>query len=356
VSTPTPGAIAITSITPSTVTEGDVITIIGENFGSTLGDSNVTFDGVPAANIQSANNTTIVCRVPDIPSLGGGTPPSSVSVAVQVSNFVTSATRFITVHPFTTPVVGSIEVVYQDASPDPLTAGVDNDFKFRLISNASQLVPVLLTPTLTGPSWPVTLLNASKQPLTGNTIQLASTDSVDFFARVSVPTGTNGTAFQIGVSGSAPGLANASSGMQSLTMGQFADPDETFTLAPTSTTPSGALSGTTLSAKVNQELDVFMDGEFTVADSYEVTLTLVPPSAPGWHPDLAEPAVNADGKHIVTVSQADINNAPNHRAGEAIAFSLTPDSTATNAQIRIVVKGASATSSRTFTFDLHPHA
>jgi len=275
---------------------------------------------------------------------------------VEVSNFVTSATRFITVHPFKAPIAGSMEIVYEDASPDPLTAGVDNDFKFLLTSNASQSATVTLTPTLAGAAWPVALLDASKQPLTGNAVTLASGANATFFARVSVPSGTNGTAFQVGVSGSTPGLATASSGNQAFTVGQFADPDETFTLAPTTTKPANALSGTTLSAKVNTEVDVGFDGEFTVADTYAVTLQLVPSNAPGWTTDIGTPPKDPNNQHVIPVSQADINAAAGGRVPKSIMIAVLPDGTATDAQMRVVVKGANATSSRTFTFDLHPHA
>jgi len=350
------GSIEVDSIVPSTVTEGDLITINGHNFGSTLGDSIVTFDNVPPAQIQSFSDTAIVCKVPGIPSLDVPNPPTSVSVAVEVSNFVTSATRFITVQPFKAPIAGSLEIVYQDASPDPLTAGVDNDFTFLLTSNASQSTTVTLTPTLTGAAWPVTLLNASKQPLTGNAITLGSGANATFIVRVSVPTGTNGTAFQVGVSGSTPGLATASSGNQAFTVGQFADPDKTFTLAPTTTTPSNALSGTTLSAKVNTEVDLNFDAEFTVPDTYAVTLALVPPAAPGWTTDIGTPPKDPNNQHVISVSQNDINAAAGGHVPKTITIAVLPDATATDAQMRVVVKGANATSSRTFTFDLHPHA
>ena len=356
VSVPSSGSIAITNITPSVVTEGDVITITGENFGATLGDSVITFDTVPAAQIQSVSNTTIVCKVPPIPSLHVTSPPSSVSVAVQVSNFVTSATRFITVHAFVPVISGSIALDYQDASPDPLTAGVDNDFKFLLTSDASLSTTVTLTPELTGAGWTVALLDATKAPLTSGSIVLASGASANFFVRVSVPTGTNGTAFQLGVSASTPGLATASSGDQSFTVGQFADPDNTFTLATTTTTPSNALSGTRLSAKVNTEVDVNMDAEFTVADNYEVTLTSVPSSIPGWTTDIGTPAKDVNNKHIIPVTQADINNAVGGHVPKTITIAVLPDGTATDAQLRVVVKGANASSSHSFTFDLHPHA
>jgi len=349
-------SIAITSVTPSTVTEGDVVTIAGSGFGSTLGDSNVTFAGVPTTQIQSFSDTTIVCKVPGIPALDVPSPPSSVSVSVQVSNFVTSASRFITVQPRVVAIAGSLEVVYQDASPDPLTAGQANDFQFLLTSNASQSTTVTLAPTLTGAAWPVSLLDGSKQPLTGGAITLASGANATFFVRVAVPTGTNGTAFQVGVAGSTPGLATASSGNQDFTVGQFADPDESFTLSPTTTTPSGALSGTTLSAKVNQEVDVNFDAEFTLADNYTVTLALVPSGASGWTTDIGTPAPNPSGAHVIPVTSADLANAAGGHVPKTITIAVLAAAAATNAQMRVVVKGANATASRTFTFDLHPHA
>lgn len=358
VSSPPPdtGPIAITSITPGSVTEGDTITIVGENFGPTLGDAIVSFNGTNATNFTSWSDTQIVCAVPSIPALDVASPPASLSVGVQVSNFLTSATRFITVAPRTHAVTGTFEIVFEDASPDPLTAGTNNDFEFLVTSNASQAITISLTPAVTGASFSASLLDSSKNALSSSQVTVASGAHTTVFVRVAVPTGTNGQNFQVALTGTAPPLANASSGAQSFTVGQFADPDETFTLAPTTTSPSGALSGTTLSAKVGQELDVFMDAEFTVADDYEVTLALVPSSASGWQTVIGNPAAGAGGTHVITVTQQDVNNAPNNRVAKTIELGMIPSSGATDIQLRVVVKGASATASRTFTFDVHPHA
>ena len=140
------------------------------------------------------------------------------------------------------------------------------------------------------------------------------------------------------------------------TVGQFADPDNTFTLASTTSSPGGALVGSTVTAQFGQEVDVFMDAEFTVADSYEVTLTAIPANPPHWTIVIGDPPQNQQGKHVHTVTQQDIDNSVDGRVPKTIEIGVVPDTGAADAQLRVVVKGSAATKSHTFTFDLHPTA
>ena len=174
--------------------------------------------------------------------------------------------------------------------------------------------------------------------------------------RVAIPQGTNQTPFTVAATATSSGVQSGSTGGLDMIVGQNADPDSSFTLAPSTVSGAGNLSGSTVSLKVGVETDVFMDAEFTVADDYEVTLTSVPASPAGWNIDLATPAVNQSGHHVIPVSSQDVANAPNHQVGEAIAFSLIPPQNATPIQARVVVKGSNATKSHTYTFDVQPHA
>lgn len=348
------GSIAVDSVTPGTATEGDTVTIAGANFGPTVGDSFVTFDNVPPVQIVSWSGSTIVCKVPTIPSLHGSNPPNSVSVAVQVSNFVTSATRFITVKPFLQQQSGSFEVQYKDASPDPVTANTDNLFEFTVKSLAALQTNVTLTPTLTGAGWAPVVLDDSQQPLPGNQLTIASGATKTFYVKVPIPSNTNGTAFTVEVNATATGVQTGAANI-SLTVGQNADPDTTFTLSPTSVS-GGTLSGSTVSVKFGDEADIFMDAEFTVAGSYDVSLATVPQAPSNWAIDLANPAPDSQGHHVINVSSQDIANAVNGRVPQTVDFSAIPSAGATDIQLRLVVQNENAANANTFTFDIHPHA
>jgi hypothetical protein len=365
---PKGGAIVIDSVTPSTCTEGDTITIAGQNFGAKLGDSEVTFDGVPPASISLFSDNVIACVVPSIPGLAGpAPPPNGIAVNLEVTDFVTSANRVITVKPATQHPTGSVALVFGDASPDPVTAGVpgaprDNDFKFSLTSNANLHVDVTLVPTLTGAPWSHTLLDDQKHPLPAGRLTVEPTGpgrTKDFYVRVSIPNGTNGTPFALQVSGTTPGLPTASTGNQAFVVGQFADPDTTFTLAPTGSTPASALNGSVLVAQsgggATPPTIVDMDAEFTVADDYTVTMETSPAGAPGWTTAISTPAADAAGDHVISVSAAEVAAAGGAAVPKTLEIRVRPASPATAPiQLSVVVKGASATASRTQTLEVHP--
>ncbi len=72
----------ITSIFPSSGRVGTQVTITGENFGSTQGNSTVTFNGVDAGSADSWSDTEIKIKVP----LGAKTGSVVVTVCGQASN------------------------------------------------------------------------------------------------------------------------------------------------------------------------------------------------------------------------------------------------------------------------------
>lgn len=78
---PEPANPNITSVSPTTGPVGTQVTIFGNNFGSTQGDSTVTFNGLSATAI-SWSASQIVCSVPD----GASTGNVVVSVNSQTSN------------------------------------------------------------------------------------------------------------------------------------------------------------------------------------------------------------------------------------------------------------------------------
>ena len=103
------GAIVIDSVSPTTVRVGGQLTIKGKNFGDTLGASKVTIGGHGPALIDSWTATQIVVVVPNIPE-EEPLPDDGVSVTLEVSNFLTSESRIITVRPRQQAQAGSLGI------------------------------------------------------------------------------------------------------------------------------------------------------------------------------------------------------------------------------------------------------
>jgi hypothetical protein len=346
----------VDSVTPTTVKEGDDVTISGKSFGTFTGASRVTFTGLsqvaldnePPALFKSWQDDRIVCVVPDI-----NVPQGGDSVEVKVSNFFTSGSQLITVLPRGVTPTGSFGVQLDDVSPDPITAGRDNDFKYTLKSSTNVQIATI-SATLTGQSWPIAILNDQKQPLANSQIPIAPNASKTFFIRVAIPSGTNQSVFKLTASAAATGVQTGSTGALDFAVGQFADPDTTFDLVATTSSPPNALSGSTVNAKAGDITEVFLEAGFTAPGKYELTVARVPSSATGWSVAIDNPAPDANGKHFIEISQQQIDGDADHRVSRTIQVNLAPDSaTSPSMQLRLVVKRQNATKSRTFTFDVN---
>ncbi|MFI5053369.1 MAG: IPT/TIG domain-containing protein [Acidimicrobiia bacterium] len=350
-SPPESDAIVITSVSPTTLKEGDDLTITGKNFGATMLASTVTFKGGPPDLFRSWTDTQIVCVVPTV---GTNLPATGIPVTVEVSNFLTSQSRVITVQPRKQVQTGSIGVALEDVSPDPITASTNNDFKFTLVSDAGLTTTAAISVTLGGQSWASSVLDDQLKPLASNAIDIAPKESKTFYIRVPIPSGTNQAAFTLEVDATAPDLKVASTSPMPFKVGDFADPDTSFTMVPTHSVPAPALSGSSLTASASGDpVEIYFDVEFTANGKYHVTAETVPPTAAGWSVVVANPNPDATGASIINVTGADSA----HPVPSTVELDVQPATASTaSAQLRLHVKEESATKSRTYTVDLHAKA
>jgi hypothetical protein len=346
--TPSIGAVVIGSVTPQPVQSGNALTINGQNFGFSAGGNTVLFNGVPALDYRGLqSDTKLVVGVPDIP---GPLPPSGGTVTLVVSNALTSATRGITVVPAPAQQEGNVDVLFDGADPDPITSGTTNDFQFHLFSRASLPAEVTVTADVGGQTWTAAILDEGKSASDGTFTLNHTGDTKTFYVRVTIPSATNGTPFSLTVNVAGDGISN-SSGQLDYSVGQFADPDTTFTLAPD--TSVGSVSGNTVTANHAGPVTgtpVSVTGEFTVVGTYVCALTLVPPAAPGWTINLASPG---PPDHTLSVQDSDLTGSP-RQAPETIQFRVKPASAGTApAQVRLTVQRGGETKQRTLTLDLN---
>jgi IPT/TIG domain len=344
------GAISITSVLPQPVQAGQDVTIVGTNLGFLEGAYSYTFNGVATPAIRpGSNDTTLTCQVPFL----SGLAPNGSQVTLSMYNGTSSTTASTTIVVVPAPVVvqGSIDTVFDSVTPDPLTAGATTNFTFHLQSRASAAVTLDLAPAVVaagGTSFPTpSLLNAAGQPLAGNSITLNPADLQSFIVQLDIPAGTNNTSFTLTVTGTGGGITS-SSGALAFTVGQLADPDPTFTLAPSAASPTTALSGTTITASVStaEVVDVAVDAEFTVLGTY--TLTLTTPGTSNWASAISEPSPPQ-----IEVTQAEIGSLGTATA--TIHVRVQPSAGATNpGALQLTVQRQGATQSRTLTFNLIP--
>jgi hypothetical protein len=343
--------VTISSVSPDPVQVGQTLTITGTNFGISTAGNTTTFNNVPAFDtLVGSSDTLLIVTVPDIPGL---TAPQTVTL--KVSNAMFSATRTITVNPAPIPQTGTVDIVFQGVTPDPITAATTNDFEFLLTDLATvQPVVLTLTPVVGGQPWTAQVLDSASNPISGNQVTLAHNgDTKTVNVRVTIPSTTNGAPFSVRLDAMGSGISS-SSGVTNYTVGQFADPDPTFTIAPGAA--PGIISGNTVTASSSSTFatKVPLIASMTEAGSYDVSVALVPATAAGWN----QPTVFAPGAtgtppvNKIVVQSTDLGSPPT-AVNENIQISIKPQSSsASPAQLRVTVQREGAAQSRTHTFDL----
>jgi hypothetical protein len=250
---------------------------------------------------------------------------------------------------------GSVQVVFEGANPDPITAGTTNDFQFQLTDQLTvHPSTVSLTPNIGGQAWPATLLDDAKNPIPGQQVALAHNgDQKTVYVRVTIPQTANGTAFSVRLDADYDTL-HSSSGDGNYTVGQFADPDPSFTIAAGAA--PGVISGNTVTANSASQFAtrVPIVASMTLAGAYDVTTSLVPSNPTGWNLPtvVAPPATGSPPTNKITLASADFGSPP-QAVPEQIAVTIKAQSAnAAPAQLRVTVQREGATQSRTLTFNL----
>ncbi len=346
---PTPGAVVMDDISPATTREGDEIRIRGRNFGMAIGATRIDFNGVPPDFLKTgSSDTLLICNVPVIPDL----PASGAPITVTVYNQFSSASRQIIVRPTPVTPSGVIDTLLDATQPTTITAGQDNLFQIKLRSRSKPGATLALAAEVSQAAWQpsVRILDAFEQPMTPPRVHLEPSEEKVFLVRVSIPAGTNGTAFSLTVTGVGSGVST-SSGRLDFTVGQPSTVDTSFSIAASGSSPSSALVGATITAASTGITQVNGRADFSTAGNYEVQIAPLPATAAGWTLSVIDPPADAAGKHIIRVLASEIP--AGGTAQKTIQFRVRPASATTpNAQARLTVQRTGATVLRAMTFDL----
>lgn len=311
----TGGVVEIDAVYPDPVHAEQDVTIIGKNFGFSVGATRVFFNGLSPSTLRSgSSDTVLVCPVPDVPGLAD----AGTGVQLSVANARSAATETITILPVQREQVGDASIDFSGVSPDPTIPGQNNDFAFSLHSDA--LLPATLTLSVGlkdleggGLPWTTTLLDATFNPLSNNQIQVNPTDTKPFYVRIAIPSSENSTPFTLEVDGSGGGLT-ASSGPQSMTVGVNASPDPAIPDLSVTSAVNGTVSGPNVSITPGVVAELDLEVHFTQAATYNVGVTT---SGGNWQAQLQVPST---ANPVFDVGDGDINQgtAPNQYAKETI--------------------------------------
>lgn len=293
-----PGAVTIATVTPVPVRVGEDLTIVGDGFGVSAGAHRVRFDGVATPSTRSSStDRVLVCQVPVLPGL----PEAGRSVTLTVSNATSTATRSVTVLPADLRQEGDIDVELRGVSPDPLAAGRDNDFTFRLSSDALLPETLVLDAVLRSAqeplAWGTSLRRADLTELPRRTLSLAPGEQVDVVVRVQVPADARGTAFTLELSADGPHLHPSSSPVD-FTVGEGGDPSPDIDRLSPSAAPG--VDGTTITCPVGTRRTVPVEADFTTAGDYDITFA-AEGDLPGWTTAVVSPA-----DRVLVVAQQEV--------------------------------------------------
>jgi hypothetical protein len=345
------GAVQITDVYPKPARAREDVTILGRNFGLSVGAARVRFNGVsPTVFRVGSNDIAIICDVPDLQGLAEG----GSNVELLVSNAQTTDVRTITVLPARREQVGDASILFDGVTPDPTVPGQDADFEFLLNSDASLPATLTITPTVTiagrAAGWPMSVLDAAKKPIGDRRITLNPGDTKPFWIRVGIPGNAGETAFVLRVDAAGGGLT-ASSGALNLTIGQEESPDPAIKdLTPVRAT-GGTLSGSRVSVKKGVLAEVFVEAQFAVAPAtYDVTFAALAGTS-GWTTAIFVPPAS-DPK--IDVAPADLTEpGPPPYAQTSIRVRVKPGEAASAAgQALLIVQRRGETRKRTYIFDL----
>jgi IPT/TIG domain len=345
----TSGVVEIDALYPTTPRVEDDVTIIGKNFGYSVGATRIYFNGLsPSTLRQGSSDTVLVCPVPDIPGLA----ESGSAVQLTVANARSSATESITVLPLQQEQVGDASIDFSGVSPDPTVPNQNADFAFTLHSDALLPAKMKLKASLKDIEgaplgWNTALLDAAFNPLENDQIQINPTDTKPFYVRVGIPSGQNNTPFTLQADGAGGGLT-ASSGPQSLVVGQTASPDDAIPdLSPTSVS-NGTLSGSTVSVTPGSLAELDLEVHFTVASTYNVSVST---TGGGWQAQLLVPSPT-NPQFNVGASDLNQGTSPKYAKETIRVLIATSGSTPGTTHAVVTVQRQGQTKKRTYGFDI----
>jgi hypothetical protein len=348
----TSGQVEINAVYPDPVRATDDLTIVGKNFGVSIGATRVRFNGVPPKNFRlGSNDNVLICDVPELT----GIDPAGTLVELTVANAVSAATRSITVTPLQKQQVGDADIVFTDVTPDPTIPGQPADFAFTLHSDALLPADIILTPSVTSAAgtslgWTTSILDAIKNPIADRKVAINKGETKAFFVHVAIPSGTNDVNYILRVDGAGGGLTG-SSGAQALQVGHEAKPDPAIPdLSPIGVT-NGSLNGSTVTATGGEWADIDVEVHMNVAPAtYNVSFA-VASGTTGWTTDMVSPPESAPKIDVAPTDLTQTGPPPYHRDTITVSVRATSN-TSPRGQAVLTVQRQGENRKRSYTFDL----
>jgi hypothetical protein len=346
-------AVVITDLIPPSgvVKVGDPLTVIGRNFGFSIGAQRVYIDDlrVDAFN-QGSNDTHLVFNIPlSITNV----PQQGRSAVLTVSNATSSAQRMLMLQPALT-LTGAVDVIWQGVTPASIVAGQPLTFSFMLRSRANLDAAYAVNPLVPGlPDFQNNLqvLDSNLTPISSRQLQVPAGQSTPFSIRIGpVPPGTNNTQFALVVNAGASNVTG-SSGAIVQTVGQPADlPDTTISLNFSSSqvqrATAGSVSATDIQLATGGAAKLSLNATFSMAASYLITASLIA-GATNWQ--MGPLASTTPSPYLI--AQADLAN-PQGIAAKTLDFTVVRQDGARNGMVVFQVQRQGATQTRKFVMNI----
>src|SRR5215213_92148 len=307
---------AATTLDPFKI--GSLVQVVGQNFGFSIGQSKVIFEGGPspvtvlrAAMLSGSFDERLMFMMPPIP----GITPSGLTMTMRVDNGVASDTRTVFVMPVVISLIGDIFVgwradVNPNPNPNPIVSTQPAVFAFRLQSGTNIPGTYDLSADIINSSVPVPTglvgsieFRENNNVITSKKIEMGKSETRDITVRipqvpVSFVTGTNFTLKVTATSGNVTGTDQ-----RTFTVGQAVpqlDPKiEVIQLQPqvfvvstgnNETDPAnGRLDGSTIKLKPGRQMVIGFNVKLTQNGVYQVSIQ---PKAgttlTGWGPALVD--------------------------------------------------------------------
>lgn len=330
---PVTSSVIITELIPpsGTVRVGDVLQVIGQNFGFSVGAHRVYVDDIRVDAFEAgSSDQKLVFRIPtailDVPQQGR---PALLTVSNQSST--TQRTIFLQ---SSQTLSGAVDVIAQGVKVGTATtptASAPFTLQFKLKSRANLTATFSLDVAISvggvaNAIWQNNsqLLDENNSAITSRQVQLAPSQERTIFLLINpVPPGTAaGTKFAVIVTANAGGLVGTS-GEQSFTVGtEVVPPDNTIGVNFSQTSrviPAGApnsISATTIRLAKGAAAVIVFDATITIAGSYSVTPVLSS-ATQNW-----QALNNASTPTTLTITQQDL--AGGGIAAKVLEFSVRP--------------------------------
>jgi hypothetical protein len=317
------GGIQITALLPAgtqadPMRVGTVQQISGQNFGFSLGQTTVTFQGPSgpvivrrADMLVGSTDTRLLFTVPTIPNL----PQAGASMPLRVDNGVAQDIRTVFVRPVVFTVSGDVFVnwranVTPNPNPNPLQADAAASFLYGVQAATNIPATFTLSAQIINASVPIPAQLASSIQfrdqsgtlIPNNRLELGTTETRNFTVRIpEIPASFANQSFTLEVRAVSGNVENADA--RSFTVGQTVTPADPnigveqsgFEILNVTTgnpdTAGGSLVGSTIRLQTNRLMVLFLNVQLRAAGTYDLTIqsaTGIPLT--GWTLELLNPS------------------------------------------------------------------